>query len=485
MAAKYQLHLVLFSASEVASGFAVAERICATAGYTAKITIVANSTASMVKQVKLRRDDSAYMSKSPIEEFEGDAKDFARQLDSERGLRLVLIAGLDKLDDFRRGLLKTCRHGVSCFEPHPSLEEEPERFSIVAAKLSTNASWFCGTVQAIPKLQDLDIKQESHAPQPTGDAKNWVVLSCVAEDLDTGLRQARSIIEYAAGPVFLLRKEKSSWVWFWDVKLPNLVSRFIPQMERQQRKDLAEQLEKYSGLDFEFVALICCSTFLASFGLLQNSAAVIIGAMLVAPLMTPILGAGLSISNGNRPLFRSSLRSILLGFVAALLTSMFFGLLVRFLVPSILNYEEGAIHLTEEMWSRSHPTAIDFLVGLVGGSAAAFARTRTHLADALAGAAIAAALVPPIATAGMHIAFQGIEILPPVGSRGAGNLIYGPVLLFIANMLTIMIGSSFVLWACGVRARHGHSQSEKWGTRMTFLLIILMVTMLVWIVQHP
>jgi len=65
------------------------------------------------------------------------------------------------------------------------------------------------------------------------------------------------------------------------------------------------------------------------------------------------------------------------------------------------------------------------------------------------------------------------------------NLIYGPILLFIANMLTIMIGSSFVLWACGIRADHGHTRKDKWTTRATLLLLVLTAMVLVWIVQHP
>ena len=124
-------------------------------------------------------------------------------------------------------------------------------------------------------------------------------------------------------------------------------------------------------------------------------------------------------------------------------------------------------------------------MGLVGGSAAAFARTRTHLADALAGAAIAAALVPPIATAGLQLSFSFLTIAPPPGASETTNLVYGPILLFTANMLTIMIGSCFVLWACGVRADRSYSRSDRWKTRMTALLMTLTAVALVWILQHP
>jgi uncharacterized hydrophobic protein (TIGR00271 family) len=321
---------------------------------------------------------------------------------------------------------------------------------------------------------------------PEQQAAAWILVGAAFDEMSSKGKLAKATIQAAAGPVLLVRGELPIWVWWMEHQVPAFIARYVPPMSREARRSLSETLRNFSKLDFEFIALLSASTFLAAFGLLQNSAAVIIGAMLIAPLMTPILGAGLSLAHGNRPLFRESLKTILIGCLAALLTSYLVGSLVHLAAPSILQHDpRGRLLLTDEMWSRTHPTWVDFLVGFVGGSAAAFARTRTHLADALAGAAIAAALVPPIATAGLQLSFITLDIAPETYASAANNLIIGPLALFVANMLTIMIGSSFVLWACGLRSDHSHSRRERWTTRMTALLLVLTAITLVWILQHP
>ena len=95
--------------------------------------------------------------------------------------------------------------------------------------------------------------------------------------------------------------------------------KFIPQLDRDSRVRIYESIEVNSKWSFDFVSLICFSTALASLGLMLNSAPVIIGAMLVAPLMTPILGAGLSLIQGNRVLMLDCSKSLLLGYFLSLI----------------------------------------------------------------------------------------------------------------------------------------------------------------------
>jgi uncharacterized hydrophobic protein (TIGR00271 family) len=250
-----------------------------------------------------------------------------------------------------------------------------------------------------------------------------------------------------------------------------------PPMAREQRRELATDLEAGSKPNLEFLGLISAAAMLAAFGLLQNSAAVIIGAMLIAPLMTPIVGAGMALSLGNRPLFQSALLTVTIGFVGALTASTLFGLLVR-LLHQVLGIDVVLeIDSTPEMWARCRPSPLDFCVGLVGGIAASYARTRRHLSSALAGAAIAAALVPPIATAGLQIAFGQWD------RRPTGEMpVIGPLLLVSVNVLTIMVGSSFILWARGMRADRKLSVKAKWAPRMTALLLLLSLLALVFMV---
>jgi uncharacterized hydrophobic protein (TIGR00271 family) len=258
----------------------------------------------------------------------------------------------------------------------------------------------------------------------------------------------------------------------WRIK--RWASTIAPPMEREERLTLAKDLEAGSEPNLEFVGLISAAAMLAAFGLLQDSAAVIIGAMLIAPLMTPILGVGLALTHGNRPLFRTALTTIALGFVSALVASMLFGWLVWLVHPP----EPDRIKwITGEMWARSRPSPLDFCVGLVGGLAAAYARTRTYLSSALAGAAIAAALVPPISTAGLQLAF-GFW-----GQHEKGNMVAGPLLLVTINVLTIMVGASFILWARGMRSDRKLDARERWVPRVILVLLVLISLILLSVVR--
>jgi len=96
----------------------------------------------------------------------------------------------------------------------------------------------------------------------------------------------------------------------WDHRLraalENITTLWVPQMEREQRVELYDRLQTGSRWGFDFMALIALSTSIAALGLVQSSTAVVIGAMLVAPLMTPLLGAGLALVQGNRVLLKDA-----------------------------------------------------------------------------------------------------------------------------------------------------------------------------------
>jgi uncharacterized hydrophobic protein (TIGR00271 family) len=204
--------------------------------------------------------------------------------------------------------------------------------------------------------------------------------------------------------------------------------RFVPQIEREDRIALVDRLQSSAAWNFDFLALMVLSTTMAAIGLIQNSAAVVIGAMLVAPLMTPLLGLGLALVQGNRVLAMLSIRSVMFGLCVSLLG----GFLVGF---TALGFEEP----TREMFSRGGPGLLDLSVAFAAGLAAAYASSRPSLIAALPGVAIAAALVPPIATSGLAL------------SLGDFPLAIGALLLFIINMVTIVLASMASLWAVGFR----------------------------------
>ncbi|WP_404308610.1 DUF389 domain-containing protein [Neorhodopirellula lusitana] len=291
-----------------------------------------------------------------------------------------------------------------------------------------------------------------------------------APSQDRHYKVARALLSNSTTASIALVSRKENWDRSLLTRIRYWASHVAEPMDRETRLELARTLSEGSQPNLEFLGLISASAMLAAFGLLQNSAAVIIGAMLIAPLMTPIMGAGLSLAHGNRPLFKTSILTIGLGFLGAFVSSFLFGLLVRLVQPTSAT---GEMLVTPEMWGRCNPSPLDFCVGLVGGMAASYARTRAHLSSALAGAAIAAALVPPIATAGLEAAFGVWH------TSEKGWPVFGPLVLVSVNVLTIMIGTSFVLYARGLRVEAGN----KWATRMTVSLVTLVLLVLVWMMH--
>jgi len=205
------------------------------------------------------------------------------------------------------------------------------------------------------------------------------------------------------------------------------VQGLVPQIAREERVALVDRVQSSAAWNFDFLTLMVLSTTMAAIGLIQNSAAVVIGAMLVAPLMTPLLGLGLALVQGNPVLARLSLRSVVL----ALCVSLLGGWLVGVAAP----LEEP----TREMLARGGPGLLDLAVAFAAGLAAAYASSRPSLIAALPGVAIAAALVPPIATSGLAL------------SLGDVPLAIGALLLFVINMVTIVLAAMIALWLVGIR----------------------------------
>lgn len=234
-----------------------------------------------------------------------------------------------------------------------------------------------------------------------------------------------------------------------------LVENIVPQLERSDRVTLVERVQSNSQWDFDFIALVCLSTSIAALGLIRNSAAVVIGAMLVAPLMTPLVGGGLALVQGNVVLIRNAIRSVCFGFVLAFVI----GYLLGMTVPGLV--------VTSEMLSRGSPNVLDLVVAFISGIAAAYATARPNLSAALPGVAIAASLVPPIATSGIALA------------AGQPVLSAGSALLFFTNIVAILMGASFSLFAVGVHGDHSHGREKRWVKSTTLILMTMMLLLAV------
>ncbi len=223
----------------------------------------------------------------------------------------------------------------------------------------------------------------------------------------------------------------------------------VPQLSRDERVDLVGKIQASSSFNFDFVTLVCLSTLIAGLGLIRNSAAVVIGAMLVAPLMTPLVGCGLALVHGNLILIRNAARSVALGFCLSFAIGVGLGVLV----PDV--------GWTEELLSRGQPGRLDLIVALASGLAAAYATARPGLSGALPGVAIAAALVPPIATTGIGVALgQWADAL-------------GALLLFVSNIVAIVLGAAFSLYALGMRGEREPERQDLWIRPVLAVLLVI------------
>ena len=171
---------------------------------------------------------------------------------------------------------------------------------------------------------------------------------------------------------------------------------------RVPRTELYEARIASSKPSLGFFILLISSAVIASLGLISNSTAVVIGAMIVAPLMDPILSLafGLAVSDGK--LIRRSAVTIGFGVLAVIGTA------------ALISLGLGISHVQSEITGRTSPNLIDLGIAIAAAVAGSFSMTRKQLSNSIAGVAIAVALVPPLCVSGIGLTL-GSEMLAVFG----------------------------------------------------------------------
>jgi len=208
-----------------------------------------------------------------------------------------------------------------------------------------------------------------------------------------------------------------------------------------------------------FVSLMMLSTAIAVFGILGDSTAVVIGAMLVAPLMFPVLGGAAAIVMGWPRRIVSRALLVAAGSLLAVLLAA----AISFLIPG------RATPLPAELMARTSPNLLDLGIALAAGAAGAYGQVRRHASDVLTGVAVAVALVPPLAVVGITLQLTEWQ------------LALGSTLLFLANVVGIVIAASATFLAAGfVPGRNplkGHTQilrGVSWAAIATIIVVLPM-----------
>jgi len=194
-----------------------------------------------------------------------------------------------------------------------------------------------------------------------------------------------------------------------------------------QRAAIRKSVTDGAALTLPYLAMNVAAAFIAGFGLMENSPAVIIGAMLIAMLFGPILGIAMALAEADMRLLGRALVAEVVGAVCVLAVGCAVGLSTRHLV------------IGSEILNRTAPILLDLLIALVGGIAGAFALLSSSLSSVIVGVAIATALVPPLTTCGILLA------------RGLPELAMGAFLLFLANFSAIAFGGMVVFLLAGYR----------------------------------
>lgn len=192
----------------------------------------------------------------------------------------------------------------------------------------------------------------------------------------------------------------------------------------EEKNKAIENIISHASPRSDFFLMLTLSISMAVFGVLLDSSIILIGSMLIAPLLYPLLSLALGVIVSDSTLIARSFYT--------LLKSMGIGLVAGFVIALLFAGAAGGSELPEVLQIGSETSFIYAIVAVIAGFAAAFAITKPHLNETLPGVAIAVALVPPLATAGV-----GLSLFD-------WNLFSNALLLFIVNVIGVMFSAMIV-----------------------------------------
>lgn len=233
-------------------------------------------------------------------------------------------------------------------------------------------------------------------------------------------------------------------------KREELVKRKLPLFPRastEEFQDLFKVLKENGRITAPYMIMMILSTLIATFGLFGNSSPVIIGAMILAPIITPIVSFAMGMVRYDVNMLKTGIMTILAGTIVALI----FAAGVSMIIPLKV--------LTPEIDARLSPTLLDMGIAVVSGVAAAYAHAEKGIAKSLAGVAIAVALVPPLSVAGIGIGWLDWEVFS------------GAFLLYLTNLAGIIMFAGITFLFLGFAP----FRRARMGLIYTLIIIILVM----------
>lgn len=245
-----------------------------------------------------------------------------------------------------------------------------------------------------------------------------------------------------------------------------LTTALLPDQQRRTLAELSDDLDLTAGDAHSkrsaFWTMLSLSGVIATAGVLGDSTATVIGAMIIAPLATPIMGIALGVAKLSSHTTRHALKYVVLG--SLLVVGI--GVVFSFALP-----ESYDLLANSQISGRTSPGLVDLVAAVATGFAGAVALARRDVAAVLPGVAIAISLVPPLAVAGVCL------------GQGALGLAFGALILCVSNMLALILAGSLLFTTLGYS--RGQATAASGSRRRAYLTIgVLLVVVLVPLVTN-
>jgi len=221
----------------------------------------------------------------------------------------------------------------------------------------------------------------------------------------------------------------------------------------ETREGLYQEISKNCKLDSNYIIFVLLSTVVAAIGLVENNIAVIIGAMVIAPLLGPILAFCLGTSLGDLDLVKKSVKTLLAGVTIAIVFSSAIGFFYKFETASF------------ELLARTIVGLDSAILALASGAAAALSLT-TGISSVLVGVMVAVALLPPASAVGIFL------------GQGKLDLAFGALMLLLVNVVCLNLSSKLVFYLKGIHPRQ-YLEKEKARKATLFSLIFWLVSLII------
>ncbi len=373
----------------------------------------------------------SWIKKEPIKHYRFRVK---TSKDDEKVFSAVGLIGID------------CDNGSwisSLLRPYLGLSDGQHLLAVLAPLslfqffVSHPLSLIFGSSQKRKLPKSLGYIKSSEITIECDDAPGIVIDDKESAQLPIRLRTEESVLRLSAGEKFWQRDRDNGKSNRDSIKLDNIpkdeesieyLTKGVPLFEHASQERytaLFTSLRQDAALNSTFMTLLILATIIATFGLFINSSSVIIGAMLLAPLMQPIVSLSMGVLRQDSSLQSKAIKTILVGVSAVIFTAA----AISFLVP--------IERLTGEMAGRLSPTLLDLFVAIVSGIAAAYVKNNEKILSSLAGVAIAVALVPPLAVAGIGLGWAEWSMF---GSA---------FLLFATNLVGIVLAAAMTFMVLG------------------------------------